>query len=219
MARVDPEVPIETSIRALGELVDGGKIGSIGLGEVSASTIRRAHAVRPGDIACVEIELSLFTPDALRNDVLETCRERERTIQCLRSWMKLTCVVSIPVIAYSPLGRGSLSATYKSLCDLSPTDYRRRMPRFQPGVFEQNVKLSNAVEELARRKGVAASQVAIGWVVKLGAIPIPGSCKAERVKLNCEPADLGEEDMEELRGLVERFPVVGERYGVNRRGF
>lgn len=75
MARVDPDVPIEASIKALGELVDEGEIGGIGLSEVSANTIRRASALRP--IAAVEIELSLFTPDPLRNGIMQTCQERE----------------------------------------------------------------------------------------------------------------------------------------------
>jgi pyridoxine 4-dehydrogenase len=74
-ARVDPNTPIETSIKALGELVQEGKIGGIGLSEVTANTIRKAHAVHP--IAAVEIELSLFTPDPLNNGIMDTCQERK----------------------------------------------------------------------------------------------------------------------------------------------
>jgi len=121
--------------------------------------------------------------------------------------------VSIPVIAYSPIGRGWLSGSFKNLSDLSPTDYRRNMPRFQPGVFEQNVRLVNAVEELAKRRNLSTAQVALAWVVQQGAIPIPGSKTMERVAQNCRPAMLSEEDMKELGRLVEDLPVLGERYG------
>jgi len=81
MARVDPNVPVELSVKALAELVKEGKIGGIGLSEVGASTIRKAHAIHP--IAAVEIELSLFTPDPLKNGIVDTCHERE---YCLRQW-------------------------------------------------------------------------------------------------------------------------------------
>lgn len=121
--------------------------------------------------------------------------------------------VSIPVVAYSPIGRGNLSASFKSLSDLAPDDFRRRFPRFQPGVFEQNVKLVNAVEELAKKKGCTTAQVAIGWVAQQGAIPIPGSSKAERVAENSKLVTLTESEMEEVKRLMEQFPVTGERYG------
>ncbi|KAI2623050.1 aldo/keto reductase [Hypomontagnella submonticulosa] len=193
-ARVDPKVPIETSVKALAELVKEGKIGGIGLSEVNANTIRRAHAVHP--IAAVEIELSFFTPDVLTNGVADTCHE-----------------LGIPLIAYSPVGRGFLTGQLCKLEDLPENDWRRMLPRFQPDVFDQNLKLVEAVEGIAKRKGATVAQVAISWVRRQGAIPIPGSTKAERVIENCTDVPLSEEDMAELQKFMDTFPISGQRYG------
>jgi pyridoxine 4-dehydrogenase len=210
MARVDPSTPIEVSTTALAELAKENKIGGIGLSEVGAATIRRAHAVHP--IAAVEIELSLFTADALKNGVVQTCHERECSVRN-QPGLKLTAVVSIPVVAYSPTCRGWLTGNFKKLDDLPPTDFRRKMPRFGPDVFDQNVRLVIAVEKLAKRKGVTTAQVAIAWVVKQGAIPIPGSTNLERICANSSVADLTGQDMLELQDILETLPIAGERYG------
>ncbi|KAK3071371.1 hypothetical protein LTR53_008750 [Teratosphaeriaceae sp. CCFEE 6253] len=194
MARVDPNVPIETSIRALADLVQEGKIKGIGLSEVSATTIRRAHAVHL--VAAVEVELSLFTPDPLRNGIARTCRE-----------------LGIPMIAYSPIGRGQISSELRKLDDLPKDDFRRMKPRFSAEAFEQNFRIVQAVEKLAGRKGVSTAQVAIAWAVRQGAIPIPGSTKLERVSLNSRAVALTDQDMAELQGIMECHPVAGERYG------
>ncbi|CAN9091215.1 unnamed protein product [Alternaria alternata] len=195
MARVDPRTPIETSIKALAELVEEGKIRGIGLSEVNASTIRKAHAVHP--IASVEIELSLFTPDPLHNGIMETCHE-----------------LGIPVIAYSPVGRGWLTGNFKKIDDLSPNDFRIQMfDRFKPEVFDQNYKLVEAVEKVAHRKGLKTSQVAIAWVARQGAIPIPGSTNIERAIMNSRLSELTDKDMEDLYKAQQTFPVAGKRYG------
>ncbi|KUI71380.1 Pyridoxal reductase [Cytospora mali] len=193
MSRVDPTVPIETSVGTLAELVKEGKIGGVGLSEVSAKTIRRAAAVTK--IEAVEIELSLFTTDVLKNGVADTCHE-----------------LDIALIAYSPVGRGWLTGELRKLEDLPETDYRRHLPRFQAGAFEQNVKLVGAVEEIARRKGVSVAQVALAWVRRQGAIPIPGSTKAERVAENCRDVDLSQQDLAEVQQLLDELPVEGGRY-------
>ncbi|KAH7076707.1 NADP-dependent oxidoreductase domain-containing protein [Paraphoma chrysanthemicola] len=194
MARVDPEIPIETSMRAMADLVKEGKIGGIGLSEVSATTIQKAHAVHP--IAAVEIELSLFTPDPLKNGIMDMCHE-----------------LSIPVIAYSPVGRGWLTDKYRTLDDLPENDMRRHLPRFKPNAFDQNFKLVEAVEKMAKRKDLATSQVAIAWVARQGAIPIPGSTSANRIALNSKVEALMDEDMQELQKVMDDFPIAGERYG------
>lgn len=87
------------------------------------------------------------------------------------------------------------------------------MPRFQPGVFEQNFKLTEAVEEIAKRKNVTVAQVAIGWVCRQGGIPIPGSIRTERIVENCKPAILTDEEMQEIQKILDRLPISGERYG------
>ncbi|XXG99355.1 hypothetical protein Hte_005692 [Hypoxylon texense] len=193
-ARVDPTVPIETSVKALAELVKEGKIGGIGLSEANATTIRRAHAVHP--IAAVELELSLFTPDALTNGVVDTCHE-----------------LGIPIIAYSPVSRGWLTGQFRTVDDLPENDMRRRFPRFHPDNFDKNFKLVEAVEAVAKRKGATVPQVAISWVRRQGTIPIPGSTKVERVVENCKDVPLDEEDLAELRRIMDTIPIVGERYG------
>ncbi|KAL8839492.1 MAG: hypothetical protein Q9170_001715 [Blastenia crenularia] len=181
-ARGDPKVPVETSVMTLAELVKEGKIGGIGLSEVSANTIRKAHAVHA--ISAVEIELSLFTPDPLNNGITD-----------------------------APIGRGWLTGDLRQPDDLPPNDFRRMLPRFQPDVFDQNFKLVKAVEQIAERKGTTTAQVAIGWVCRQGAIPIPGSTRIKRVIENCKAASLSDEDMVEIQKILDTLPVAGERYG------
>ena len=171
-ARVDPNTPIEVTIKALGEYVKAGKIGGIGLSECSADTIRRAHAVHP--IAGVEIEMSLFSTEALSNGVAKTCAE-----------------LNIPLVAYSPLSRGWLTGQIRNLNDIPENDPPRELPRFQPDVFGLNLKLVEEIEKLAKKKGYTMPQVAIAWVAAQGkkaggpvTIPIPGCTTVPRVEEN-----------------------------------
>ena len=87
------------------------------------------------------------------------------------------------------------------------------LPRFKPDVFDQNLKLVDAVEQMAKRKGITTAQVAIGWVCRQGAIPIPGSTRVDRIRENCKVASLTDEDMEEIQRILETLPISGERYG------
>ena len=125
----------------------------------------------------------------------------------------LTHSVSIPVIAYSPVGRGWLANRYQSLDDVPQNDMRRMFDRFKPDVVEQNLKFVRAVQQIAERKSLQTSQVAIAWVARQGAIPIPGSSNLDRVALNSKLEELFDQDMEDLQKAAEMFPVVGERYG------
>ncbi|CAF9941029.1 MAG: Pyridoxine 4-dehydrogenase [Heterodermia speciosa] len=193
-ARVDPNHSIESQVQTLAGLVKEGKIGGVGLSEAGANTIRKAHAIHP--IAAVEIELSLFTPDPLQNGTVDACHE-----------------LGIVIVAYSPVGRGFLSGELKKLDDLAENDFRRMLPRFKPEVFDQNIKLVEGVEQIAKRKGVATAQVAIGWVCNQGAIPIPGSKNEERVILNSKPASLTDGELADIQMILDTFPVGGERYG------
>jgi pyridoxine 4-dehydrogenase len=119
--------------------------------------------------------------------------------------------VSIPVLAYSPVGRGWLAGKYRTIEDL-PKDVRGMFPRFKPEAFEQNFKMVDAVEKIAKRKGLATSQVAVAWVHRQGAIPIPGSTDSDRIALNSKVVELTDEDMAELQNVIDTFPVAGERY-------
>lgn len=125
-ARVDKNVPIEDTIRAVAEYVKAGKIGGIGLSEASATTIRRAHAVHP--IAGVEVEFSLWATEILQNGVAATCAE-----------------LDIPIIAYSPLGRGFLTGKIRSSDDIPDGEFRKTLDRFQPESFEKNLKLVDEI--------------------------------------------------------------------------
>jgi pyridoxine 4-dehydrogenase len=193
-ARVDPNVPIEESVKALADLIKEGKIGSYGLSEVNAQSIRRAHAVHPP--ACVEVELSLFSQGVLeKGGVVDTCRE-----------------LGIPVVGYSPLDRGWLSGQFKTLDDIPKDDFRHWYPRFQPGNFEKNVELAESVEKVAKKKGVTSAQVAIAWVQQQGVLPIPGSTKVERVLENTKYVELTQAETEELEKALSKATVSGHRY-------
>ncbi|KAH3918554.1 hypothetical protein HBI56_135050 [Parastagonospora nodorum] len=199
-ARVDLDVPIEDTVSFIAEYVKAGKLGGISLSEVSAQSIRKAHAVHP--IAAVEMEFSMYSTEILENGVASTCAE-----------------LGIPIIAYSPMGRGFLTGKYKKFDDLEPDSMLRHFPRFQPDVFDENLKLADSVAELAKQKGVTSAQIAIGWVLyqsgKPGMptiIPIPGATTSERVKENSKPAKLSEADFRVLQELVDKFPPTGGRY-------
>ncbi|TIA69797.1 Aldo/keto reductase [Aureobasidium pullulans] len=218
MARVDPDTDVEISITALPELVEEGKIGGIGLSEVSARTIRRASAVCK--VSAVEVEMSLFTREVLGNGVREVCEECKSmsTLSVLFFSPFVPCPPFLFArlgVAYSPLSRGWLTSTYRTYTDIPAGDYRHRLPRFSEQVFDTNVRLVNAVEKIAKRKGVTTAEIAIAWVVASGGIPIPGSKDVERVVRNSRAGDLvlSEEEMEELEVLGEKFEIKGERYG------
>lgn len=198
-ARIDVRVPIEETVRTLADYVRAGKIGGYGLSECSAESIRRAHAVYP--VSAVEIELSLFSTEILSNGVAQACSE-----------------LKIPVIAYSPLARGFLTGKINKLDDLPAEDSRRRFPRFQPNVFDLNVKLVQEIHTLAKKTGYTMPQVAIAWVtaqtksMENPVIPIPGCTTVARVEENLAQVALDERDLEEISQLVGKMTVHGDRY-------
>ncbi|KAI1113126.1 NADP-dependent oxidoreductase domain-containing protein [Nemania sp. NC0429] len=193
-ARIDPEVPVEDMVQTLAALIKQGKIGSYGLSEVNAQTIRRAHSVHP--CGGVEVEISLFSRHALeKGGIVDTCHE-----------------LGIPIIGYSVLDRGWLTGQLKTLADIPKDDVRHQFPRFQPGAFEQNVKLAEFIEGVARRKGVTPAQVAIAWVRQQGVLAIPGATKASRVEENSRSVELTPAELAELQRAVDQFEVVGFRY-------
>jgi aryl-alcohol dehydrogenase-like predicted oxidoreductase len=192
--RIDPEVPIEETVGALGELVQQGKVRFIGLSEAAPDTIRRAHAVHP--ITAVQMEYSLWTRDVAAA-TLPTTRE-----------------LGIGFVAYSPLGRGFLSGRFQSVDDLEPGDWRRNNPRFQGEAFEQNMRILDKIEEIAEEKGVKPGQLALAWVLAQGTdiVPIPGTKRRTYLEENAAAADidLSEDDLERIEG--ELPDAVGDRY-------
>lgn len=200
-ARRDASVPLEVTYGVIDkEYVQTGKLGGICLSEVSAETIREIAKLTK--IVGVEVELSLFSTDVLENGVAQACAD-----------------LGVPLIAYSPLGRGMLSGQFKSAADIPTTDFRHHMPRFQPGNFEINLKLASQVEDLAAKKGCTPSQLALGWVNAVARrpgmpviIPIPGSTTAKRVAENSKMVDLTDAEMDELEATLAQFQVAGKRY-------
>jgi len=192
--RADPAVPIEESVGAMSELVAAGKVRHLGLSEVSVETIRRAHTVHP--LAAVQSELSLFSPDVLRNGEKAVMDE-----------------LGIGFVAFSPLGRGVLTSSVRSLDDLAPDDARRGLPRFQPDAFAANLRLVDRVREIAAERGATEAQVALAWVVAQGAVPIPGTRRPERLDENAAAArlELTADDLRRLADAVPQAQVAGHR--------
>jgi len=176
-----------------------GKIRHLGLSEVSAATIRRAHAVHP--IAAVQIEYSLFCLDIEdpKVDVLRTCRE-----------------LGIAVVAYSPVGRGLLTGQIKSVDDLGEHDFRRMIPKYSRENFPKVLELVDKVRTVAARHGCTPAQVCLAWLVAQGEdiIPIPGTQTLKYLDENTAAADvkLTAEDVDELRRYAEETDLTGDRY-------
>ncbi|MGW7511161.1 aldo/keto reductase [Streptomyces massasporeus] len=192
--RVDPNVPIEETVGALGELVAEGKVRYIGLSEASAQTIRRAHAVHP--VTAVQSEYSLWSRD-VEAEVLPACRE-----------------LGIGFVPYSPLGRGFLAGRFTSPDDLDVNDWRRQNPRFQDANLEANLRLAAKVKEIAAEKGVTPAQLAIAWVLAQGEdlVPIPGTKRRTYVEQNAAAVDIDLTKGDLARIDAELPEAAGERY-------
>jgi len=195
--RVDPKTPIEETVGALGELVQAGKVRHIGLSEVSAATLRKAHGVFP--IASVQSEYSLWTRDPETDGVLDTCRE-----------------LGIGFLAYSPLGRGFLTGQLRRFEDLEADDYRRFSPRFQGDNFQKNLDLVARVGKIAEARGSTPSQLALAWVLAKAPqiVPIPGTKRRKYLAENVLAADLSL-SAKEMADIEAAFPVgaaAGTRY-------
>jgi aryl-alcohol dehydrogenase-like predicted oxidoreductase len=192
--RVDPNVPIEETVGAMGELVEQGKVRHIGLSEAAPETVRRAHAVHP--VTALQSEYSLWTRDP-EGEVLSTCRE-----------------LGIGFVAYSPLGRGFLSGRFTSPEELDDDDFRRQNPRFAGENLDANLGLAAKVREIAEEKGIAPAQLAIAWVLSRGEdiVPIPGTKRREYLEQNAGAAAVELTD-DDLRRLDAELPqAAGDRY-------
>ena len=193
--RLDPNTPIEETVEAMAALVKEGKVGYIGLSEVSAETIRKAHKIHP--LTAVQTEYSLFEREVEESGILQTLAE-----------------LNIGFVAYSPLGRGFISGDIKNPDDFPANDFRRSIPRFQGEQFYKNIELLNAIKELADEKGVTASQLAIAWVVSKGFLPIPGTKRVKYVEENIAAASiiLSAAELAKLESIVPLGTSTGARY-------
>ena len=194
--RLDARVPIEETVGAMAELVAAGKVRHLGLSEVGASTLRRAHAVHP--ISALQSEYSLWTRDP-EGAVLDACRE-----------------LGVTLVAYSPLGRGFLSGEIRSFEDFSDDDYRRRQPRFQGENFARNLALVDAVRAVAEAKGVTPAQLALAWVLARGEdiVPIPGTKRRHYLDQNISALEivLSAADLAAIDAAFPAGAVAGTRY-------
>jgi aryl-alcohol dehydrogenase-like predicted oxidoreductase len=191
--RIDPSITIEETVGALSDLVREGKVKHIGLSEAAPETIRRANAVHP--IAAIQSEYSLWTRDP-EAEILPLVRE-----------------LGIGFVAYSPLGRGFLTGQIRSVDQFGSDDFRANNPRFAKGNLEQNLRIVDTVEAVAKEVDATPAQVALAWLLAQGddIVPIPGTKRVARLEENAAAVAIGL-----TAGQVARLsaiqPPVGERY-------
>jgi aryl-alcohol dehydrogenase-like predicted oxidoreductase len=193
--RLDKNTPIEETIEAMSELVKEGKIGYIGLSEVSSETVKRAHAVHP--ITAVQTEYSLFERTVEERGVLDTLKD-----------------LGIGFVAYSPLGRGFLTGQVRSIDDLPENDFRRAIPRFQEAHFHKNIELVEAIEAVADEKSVTSSQLALAWIMSKGILPIPGTKRRKYLEQNLAATniELTKAELERIDSIVPLGTDTGKPY-------
>ncbi|ONI71806.1 aldo/keto reductase [Kribbella sp. ALI-6-A] len=195
-ARLDPRVPIEDTVGAIKELVEAGYVRSVGLSEVNAETIRRAHAVHP--ISDLQIEYSLISR-AVEPEILPLLRE-----------------LGIGLTAYGVLGRGLISGHWSAGHSAGPGDHRVLSPRFAPGNVEHNLALVEPLRDLAEAKGCTVAQLAIAWVAAQGddIVPLVGARSRERLTeaLGATEVLLTEDDLAAIGRAVAPGAVRGDRY-------
>ncbi len=199
--RWDKNVPIEDSIGALADLVKAGKIGHLGLSEVSATTLMKAHAVHP--IAAVQSEYSLWTRNP-EIDILAACEQ-----------------IGAGFVAFSPLARQFLTGKLTDITALHSSDLRRNMPRFEPDTYAANLKLLTQYQQIADQAGCTPAQLALAWLLNKSdnIVPIPGTTNSEHLRENTASAaiSLSSETMSQVEKLINQHTVTGPRYNANNQ--
>jgi aryl-alcohol dehydrogenase-like predicted oxidoreductase len=194
--RVDPKVPIEETVGAMGELVAAGKVRFLGLSEARAATIRRAVAVHP--IAALQSEYSLFSRDVEDNDVLATLRD-----------------LQIALVPFSPVGRGVLTGAVRDHGELAAGDARRRHPRFQGEHLRHNLDIVDRLGALAAERNASAAQLALAWLLHRGddIIPIPGTRRVSHLEENVAAAGIAltDDDCRQIEAIVPKGAASGPR--------
>jgi aryl-alcohol dehydrogenase-like predicted oxidoreductase len=196
--RVFPDTPIEETIGAIAEMVQAGYVRHVGLSEVGAETVRRAHAAHP--ISDLQIEYSLLSR-GIEEEILPTCRE-----------------LGIGITAYGVLSRGLLSGHWSQerAETLAPRDFRASAPRFTGANLERNLALVEALRALAEAKDATVAQVAIGWALSRGAdvVPLVGARRRERLTeaLGALELELTAADLAQIEEAIPADAVAGERY-------
>lgn len=200
--RLDPNTPVEDTVGAMSELVKSGKVKYIGLSEVSAETIRRAHKIHP--VTSVQTEYSLFEREPEANGVLDTLKE-----------------LGIGFVAYSPLGRGFITGEIKSPDDFADNDFRKGIPRYQGENFYKNLDLLKQIQVLAGNKGITPSQLALAWVISNGIVAIPGTKRIKYIEENAAAAQvvLTAEEKAQLESIIPVGIAAGTRYDAQQMQF
>jgi aryl-alcohol dehydrogenase-like predicted oxidoreductase len=191
--RMDPDTPVEETVGALSELIAEGKLRHYGLSEAAPDTIRRAHAVHP--VTALQTEYSLWTRDP-EAEILPVVRE-----------------LGIGFVAYSPLGRGFLTGTIRSLDQLDDDDFRRENPRFAGDNLEANIGIVEQVDAIASEIGAKPGQVALAWLLAQGddIVPIPGTKRVHRLEENVAADEIVLTDAQ-LETLGSLSAAAGDRY-------
>lgn len=193
--RVDPKVPIEETVGAMADLVKDGKVRFIGLSEASPDSIRRANSVHP--ISALQSEYSLLTRE-IEKEIFPVCRE-----------------LGVSIIPFSPLARGLITNTVKRE-DFLENDFRKTLPRFDDEHWDNNRKLAEEFEKLAKEKKCTPAQLALAWVLAQGedVIPIPGTKRIKYLLDNAGAVDisLDDNDINNIEKLIKKYPDTGSRY-------
>lgn len=198
--RLDAAVPIEETIGAIAEMIDAGYVRHIGLSEVGADTLRRAHTVHP--IADLQIEYSLLTR-GIEDDILPTCRE-----------------LGIGITAYGVLSRGLISGHWSKDSGTAPGDFRSLQPRFAGENLDHNLALVDALRTVAEAKGATVAQVAIAWVLAQGSdiVPLVGARRLDRLTeaLGALDLELDDKDLVAIEQAVPADAAAGTRYAADQ---
>ncbi len=192
--RKDPAIPIEESVGAMKQLVEAGKVRYLGLSEVGAETLRRAHKIHP--ISALQSEYSLWER-GIEESVLPAIRE-----------------LGIGLVPFSPLGRGYLTGAFASTTFFAADDFRRNLPRFSDDNMSMNRKLVQIVADIAARHSATPAQIALAWILAVApdAVPIPGTKRRSYLDDNLGAVDvqLKPEEITELNQLASM--TAGDRY-------
>lgn len=200
LARIDPAVPIEDTVGAIAEMIDAGYVRHVGLSEVGADTIRRAHAVHP--VSDLQIEYSLVSR-GVEDDILQTCRE-----------------LGIGVTAYGVLSRGLISGHWTTGQESGVDDFRARSPRFNSENLDRNLELVERLRSVAEQLGVSVAQVAIAWVEAQGddIVPLVGARTRQRLAeaLGADEVRLTDEQLAAIESAVPKGSAAGDRYDAHQ---
>lgn len=201
--RYDPNTPIEEVAQTISELIKEGKVQRWGLCEVSADTIRKAHAIQP--LTAIQSEYHLMHREVETNGVLDVCKE-----------------LGIGFVPYSPINRGFLGGCINEYTVFDANnDNRQTLPRFQPDAIRANTRIVNVLQQFGRTRGMTSAQVALGWLLQKAPwiVPIPGTTKLSHLEENLHTLSfqISSEEWKELEDAVAAIPVVGDRYNAEQQ--